>query len=103
MKASQYNLMSKKSRIGISVDSDSLEGTFVDKTDKYLNEAPKRLTKANSFMILDEVFYIAKKDYSGKSSRLFHVYRVSDRRLVCPSTLDKEETIAMVRDKYEVD
>jgi len=60
----------------------------------------KRLTKANSFMILDEVFYIAKKSFDGKASKLFHVYRVSDKRYVCPSVLSKEETIEMVMNKY---
>ena len=60
----------------------------------------KRLTKANSFMILDEQFYIAKKDCDGKSSRLYHVYRVFDMRHICPSTLDKDETIRMVTRKY---
>ena len=87
--------------IGISVDSDSLEAIEEVQTDKYALFDIKRLTKANSFMILDEVFYIAKKDPSGKPSpRLYHVYRMSDKMYVCPSTKSKEETIAMVIKKY---
>lgn len=87
--------------IGISVDSDSLEAIEEVQVDKYALFDIKRLTKANSFMILDEVFYIAKKDYAGKASpRLYHVYRVSDKRYICPSTKSKEETIAMVIKKY---
>jgi len=60
----------------------------------------KRLTKANSFTVLDDVFYIAKKLFNGKPSKIYHVYRVIDKRYVCPSTLDKEETIKMVMNKY---
>ena len=100
MKKSSFNLLSEKSRVGLSVDSDSLDSIVVVQGDKYLTEPIKRLTKANSFMILDEVFYIAKKDYLGKASRLYHVYRASDRRLVCPSVLDKEDTIKMVMEKW---
>ena len=100
MKKSSFNLLSEKSRIGISVDSDSLEDKVIVQVDKYLTEPIKKLTKANSFTVLDEVFYIVKKDYTGKASRLYHVYRASDRRLVCPSVLDKEDTIKMVMDKY---
>ena len=50
-------------------------------------------------MILDEVFYIVKKDYLGKSSRLYHVYRVEDKRLVTLG-VDKESTIKLVKDRY---
>ena len=100
MNKSQFNLLSEKSRIGISVDSDSLEDKVIVQVDKYLTEPIKKLTKANSFTVLDEVFYIVKKDYTGKASKLYHVYRVSDTRLVCPSVLDKEDTIKMVMDKY---
>ena len=100
MKKSQFNLLSEKSKIGISVDSDSLDSTAIVQVDKYLTEPIKKLTKANSFTVLDEVFYIVKKDYTGKASRLYHVYRASDRRLVCPSVLDKEGTIKMVMEKW---
>ena len=61
----------------------------------------KRITKANSFMVLDEVFYIAKKKPDGKAdSVLYHVYRMSDMRYVCPSYRDKASTIEMVQRKY---
>ncbi len=100
MKKSSFNLLSDNSRIGISVDSDSLEELEMVQVDKYLSEPIKRLTKANSFTVLDEVFYIVKKDYTGKASKIYHVYRVSDMRLVCPSVLDKEDTVKMVIDKY---
>ena len=100
MKKSSFNLLSEKSKIGLSVDSDSLDSKVIVQMDKYLSEPIKKLTKANSFMILDEVFYIVKKDYTGKASRLYHVYRASDRRLVCPSVLDKEGTIKMVMEKW---
>ena len=100
MKKSSFNLLSEKSKIGLSVDSDSLDSKVIVQMDKYLSEPIKKLTKANSFMILDEVFYIVKKDYTGKASKIYHVYRVSDMRLVCPSVLDKEDTIKMVMDKY---
>jgi len=100
MKADSFNLLSDNSRIGISVDSDSLDSKVIVQVDKYLTEPIKRLTKANSFIVLDEVFYIVKKDYAGKASKIYHVYRVSDMRLVCPSVLDKEDTIKMVMNKY---
>ena len=87
--------------IGISVNSDSLEATKEVKPNEWYAEfTVARLTKANSFIVLDEIFYIAKKQPSGKACRIYHVYRVSDMRYVCPSVLDKEETVKMVKRKY---
>jgi len=101
MKKSTFNLLSNNSRIGIRVDSDSLEDTKEVSLDKvYGLFEIKRLTKATSFMVMDEVFYIGKKNPNGKASKIYHVYRVSDKRYVCPSVLDKEETIRLVQRKY---
>jgi len=87
--------------IGISVNSDSLEATKEVKPNEWYAEFEiKRLTKANSFIVLDEIFYIAKKQPSGKACRIYHVYRVSDMRYVTPSLHSKEETIKLVKRKY---
>ena len=86
-------------KIGIAPPTDKVE-EVVTQEDRYYHERPKRLTKANSFMVLDEVMYIVKKEPTGKASVLYHTYRVSDLRYVCPSTLSKEDTIKMVRRKY---
>jgi len=86
--------------IGTRVDSSSLEATKEVQLDKYALFDIKRLTKANSFLILDETFYIAKKTPDGKASKIYHVYRVSDKRYVTPSPHDKEETIKLVKRKY---
>lgn len=90
-------------KIGIKPKQNKLEDNFKDSCTRPLYAVfdIKRLTKANSFIILDEVFYIAKKLYNGKPSSIYHVYRVSDKRYVCPSTLDKEKTIEMVTDKID--
>ena len=70
-------------------------------TEYYIDETPKKLTKANSFMILDEVMIIRKKDYLGRSSKIFHIFRVSDGRLVTSVPLaDKDEVIKLVTRKY---
>ena len=99
--SSQYDTLDTKSKIGLSVDSDSLEATKeVQPNEWYAEFDIKRLTKATSFIILDETFYIAKKDYLGKASKIYHVYRVSDKRYITPSLLDKEETIKLVKRKY---
>ena len=60
----------------------------------------KRLTKANSFLIMDEVFYIAKKDCNGKASKIYFVYRVSDKRLIAAVPKSKEDTINLIKRKY---
>ena len=87
--------------IGLEPISESLQDTKVVEGNVWYAEFEiKRLTKANSFLVLDEVFYIAKKDYTGKATKIHHVYRVSDKRYVTPSTKSKEETIEMVRRKY---
>lgn len=102
MKASDYSLLSDKSRIGISVDSDSLDSNNIDEAmPKYASFKMPRLSKVNSFLIIDEQFHITKMDHTGKKGIIYHVYRVSDGRYVCPSTLDKEATMNMVRRKYE--
>lgn len=72
--------------------------------DKYTTFEIKRLTKANSFTVCGEVYHIGKKTPDGKASSIYHVTRVSDMRYVCPSTLDKDETIKMVQRKiFELD
>ena len=87
--------------IGIRVSSDSLEATeSVEGIPKYAEFEIKRLTKANSFLIVDEMFYIAKKSPDGKASRIHHVYRVDDKRYITPSPRTKEETIEYVKRKY---
>lgn len=86
--------------IGISVSSDSLEETKEVQGDVYATFEVKRLTKASSFIIIDEVFYIAKKKPDGKASSIYFVYRVSDMRLVVASPHSKEKTIELVREKY---
>ena len=87
--------------IGIRVNSDSLEATEGTKgIPKYAEFEIKRLTKANSFLIVDEMFYIAKKRPDGKACSIHHVYRVSDKRYVTPSPHTKEETIELVKRKY---
>ena len=101
MNSTQYNLLDAKSRIGISVDSDSLEDTSSSKGNYHYLEPFKRLTKANSFLVFDEMFYIGKKDYQGKATKIYHVYRVSDLRLVTSSPHSKDETIMLVKDKYD--
>ena len=96
-----YSRLSEKSSIGISVDSDSLEAPEVDNLSKYTTHDIKRLTKANSFLIIDEVFHISKKAPDSKQDKyLYHVTRVSDMRYICPSALNKEDTIRMVTSKY---
>jgi len=100
MKQEMYSRLSDKSSIGISVDSDSLEAPEVDNLSKYTTHDIKRLTKANSFLIIDEVFHIGKKEPNGKASMLYHVTRMRDKRYVCPSVLSKEDTIEMVKRKY---
>jgi len=93
--------MTEFGMIGISVSSDSLEAPKeVEPNEWYAEFEIKRLTRSNSFIIIDETFYIAKKDYKGKASKIYHVYRVSDLRYICPSVLSKEETIEMVKMKY---
>ena len=97
--------MTKQSRefnlIGITPTSDDAESTEDVSAMKYAEFEIKRLTKATSFLAGDEVMYIVKKDYKGKASVLLHVYRVSDKRYVCPSAFSKEETIKMVQRKYD--
>jgi len=93
--------LSQKSLIGLSVDSDGLLDTKDTRGNEWYAEFEmKRLTKVNSFLIVDEVFYIAKKDCHGKASRIYHVYRVSDKRYVTPSVHSKEDTIKIVKRKY---
>ena len=99
MTLEQYNLLSANSRIGIKPIYEPTEELKDSKPIPYYSLPIKRLTKASSFMILDEVFYIVKKDYLGKSSRLYHVYRVEDKRLVTLG-VDKESTIKLVKDRY---
>ena len=87
--------------VGMSVKSDSLEDVKEVKGNEWYAEfAIKRLTKSNSFLILDEVFYIAKKTCDGKASRMYHVYRVSDLRYITSSPHTKEKTIEIVQRKY---
>jgi len=89
-------------KIGIKPKLPKLEDNYQDSCIRplYAIFDIKRLTKANSFNVLDEVFYIAKKSFDGKPSKIYHVYRVSDKRYICPSVLSKEETIDMVINKY---
>jgi len=100
MTKSNFNRLSMTGKIGIRPPSDSLEATEEVITTKYALFDIKRLTKATSFLAGDEVMYIVKKDCVGKASVLYHVYRVSDKRYVCPSALNKEDTIRMVQRKY---
>ena len=100
MNALMYSRLSETSRIGISVDSDSLEAPETLNGYKYLSEPIKKLTKANSFSILDEIFYIVKKDFKGKANRHYHVYRMSDMMLIVAPPLSKEDTIKLVMERY---
>ena len=100
MTRERYNELSPTGKIGIRVPSDSLEAPEEVCLMKYAEFDIKRLTKTTSFLAGDETMYIVKKDYKGKASVLFHVYRVSDKRYVCPSALSKEDTIKMVQRKY---
>ena len=87
--------------IGIEPIIESHEDTKEDECiPKYASFDIKRLTTANSFVVIDEQFYIAKKLPDCKASKIYHVYRVSDKRYVCPSVHDKEETIKLVQRKY---
>ena len=100
MTKSNFNKLSVLGRIGISITEDAVEATEDVCATKYAQFDIKRLTKATSFLAGDSVMYIVKKDYLGKASVLYHVYRVADKRYVCPSALSKEETIRMVQRKY---
>lgn len=100
MDIDNYSRLSINSKIGISVDSDSLEDTKDVKAKTYASFEIKRLTKANSFIIIDEVFYLAKKNPLGKASSIYFVYRMEDMRLVTASPHDKEKTIELVKEKY---
>ncbi len=87
--------------IGISVDSDSLEDTKeVQPSEWYAEWNIPRLSKVNSFLILDEIFHITKTDHKGMKKTICFVYRVSDKRLVTASPHSKEDTIEMVKRKY---
>jgi len=86
--------------IGIRVNSDSLKATKEVKVYDYATFDIKRLTRANSFIIIDETFYIAKKACDGKASRLYHIYRVSDKRHITAIPKSKEESIEIVKRKY---
>ena len=86
--------------IGVKPISQSLEATKDVIADRYATFDIKRLTKANSFTVLGEVFHIGKKDPDGKATSIYHVARVADKRYVCPSTKSKEDTIKMVQRKY---
>jgi len=87
--------------IGLSVDSDSLEDTKeVIPMSEYAEFDFPQLSKANSFLLIEEQFYIGKKQPSGKKGNIYYVYRVSDKRYICPSVLSKEDTIKMVTNIY---
>ena len=87
--------------IGLEDTPKSLQATEDDKPMLgYALFDIKRLTKSNSFIILDESFYIAKKDINGKPCNTYQVYRVEDKRHICSSALDKEETINYVKRMY---
>ena len=87
--------------IGISVNSDSLEATKeVSSMPKYGLFPLKQLSKVNSFIVVDEIFYIGKISPSGKEVVTYNVYRTSDMRHIASSAHSKEETIKLVKRKY---
>ena len=99
MTRKQYNRLSDTGKIGIKPPDLPIEVKPV--TEFYMDELPKKLTKANSFLILDEVFVIRKKDYQNKASKIYHIFRVSDKRLVTSVPLkDKDEVIKLVTERY---
>jgi len=86
--------------IGFEVNSIGVEDVIDVEVDKYATFDIKRLTKASSFIASGEVMYIAKKEPNGKSSKIYHCYRVSDKRYVCPLPMSKEDGILLVQRKY---
>ena len=100
MTVENYNKLSVKSRIGISAIDTSSTSNDNSSVEYFIDELPKKLSKANSFMIIDEVFIIRKKDYQGKATKIYHVFRHSDGRLVCSVPLDdKDEVVKLVTRK----
>ena len=98
MDSINFNKLSDKSRVGIKPTLEATEAT--DTTQAYAEFEIKRLTRSSSFMAHGETFYIGKKNPQGKATKIYHVYRVSDKKYVCPSVLEKEETIMYVMSKY---
>jgi len=99
MTRKQYNRLSDTGKIGIKPPDLPIEVKPV--TEFYMDEIPKKLTKANSFLILDEVFVISRKDYNGRSKKVYFIYRASDGRLMCAIPLDdKNECIKLATKKY---
>ncbi len=101
MTRERYNELSPTGKIGISIPLPVATEDSNVNPEYFIDEKPNKLTRANSFMILDEVFIIRKKDYQGKASRLYHIFRQSDGRLVTsvPMT-DKDKVISLVTRKY---
>jgi len=96
------NKYSDRGMIGITPIAPKLVDNITDSSilPRYAEFEIKRLTKASSFMIGDEVIYVCKKSPNGKPSKLYNFYRMSDKRYICPSVLDKLEAIKMVTIKY---
>jgi len=69
---------------------------------RYLKEEfrPKRVMAKNKFTLFGVDFYVLKKDYRGKPTKIFICYRMSDWVVVTVG--DSHEKIKqIVKDRYE--
>ena len=97
-----FNLLRQTSygMIGVESPTETPDSNNDKVDDVFATFEIKRLTKANSFIVIDETFYIAKKLPDGKPASTYLVYRISDMRLIASSSKPKDETISIVQRKY---
>jgi len=63
------------------------------------NILPNKMTKANSFEIFEETFWIVKKNTNGASSPLYHAYNIDTLNHICKA-FNKSTIFLMLEANY---